>query len=65
MSEPYETLELRFEGCGHIMKIPLLHNPDDSKCFICHPELRDRPMSGKCPKCIGDAEGSSPRHRYS
>jgi hypothetical protein len=36
----YETFELRFEGCNHTMKIPLLHNADDSRCFICHPDLR-------------------------
>jgi hypothetical protein len=34
------------------MKIPLLHNQDDSRCFVCHPELRDQPMSGKCPACV-------------
>jgi hypothetical protein len=51
----YETFELRFEGCKHTMKIPLLHNSDDSRCFICHPELRDKPMSGKCPACVGAA----------
>jgi hypothetical protein len=37
------------------MKIPLLHNQDDSRCFICHPELRDVPASGKCPACISAA----------
>jgi hypothetical protein len=48
----YETFELRSEGCNHTMKIPLLHNADDSLCYICHPELRDRPLPGKCQKCI-------------
>ena len=47
----YETFELRFEGCTHTMKIPLLHNQDDSRCFVCHPELRDVPATGKCPAC--------------
>jgi hypothetical protein len=45
---PYETFDLRFEKC----EIPLLHNSDDSLCYICHPELRDRPLPGKCQKCI-------------
>jgi hypothetical protein len=39
----YETLELRFEDCNHTMKMPLLHNKNDSHRFVCHPELRDRP----------------------
>jgi hypothetical protein len=51
----HETFEMRFEGCNHTMKIPLLHNQDDSRCFICHPELRDQPMSGKCPACVSAA----------
>jgi hypothetical protein len=52
---PYETFELRFEGCNHTMKIPLLHNQDVSRCFICHPELRDIPATGKCPACVSAA----------
>jgi hypothetical protein len=50
---PYETFDLRFEKCEHVLKIPLIHNIDDSRCFICRPELRDRPLPGKCPKCMG------------
>jgi hypothetical protein len=49
---PYETFDLRFEKCEHIQKIPLQHNADDSQCYICHPELRDRPLPGKCPECM-------------
>jgi hypothetical protein len=30
----YETFELRFKGCNHTMKIPLLQNQDDSRCFV-------------------------------
>jgi hypothetical protein len=48
----YETFELRFEDCNHTMKMPLLRNEDDSHCFVCHPELRDRPAHGKCPACV-------------
>jgi hypothetical protein len=51
----YETFELRFEGCNHTMQIPLLHNQDDSRCFVCHPELRDVPAPGKCPACTSAA----------
>jgi hypothetical protein len=47
----YETFELRFE-CGHTRTIPLLHNQNNAECFVCHPELRDVPASGKCPQCI-------------
>jgi hypothetical protein len=32
---PYETFDLHFEKCEHTLKIPLLHNVDDSRCFIC------------------------------
>jgi hypothetical protein len=39
---PYETFDLRFEKCEHVL-IPLTHNVDDSRSFICHPELRDVP----------------------
>ena len=38
---PYETFDLRFEKCEHVLKIPLIHN---SRRYICHPELRDRPF---------------------
>jgi hypothetical protein len=41
------------------LKIPLLHNSDDICCFICHPELRDVPASGKCPACISAGEQES------
>lgn len=51
-----KTIELRFEGCGHKQRIPLFHNPDESRCFICRPELRDRPLPGKCPGCVSAAE---------
>jgi hypothetical protein len=56
---PYETFNLRFEGCGHTMKIPLVHNSDDDRCFVCHPELRDVPASGKCTVCISVAQRDS------
>ena len=55
----HETFELRFEGCNHTMKIPLHHNSDDARCFVCHPELRDVPASGKCPACISAAKHKS------
>jgi hypothetical protein len=48
----YETFELRFEGCDHTRPIPLLHNQNDAECFVCHPELRDVPATGKCPECM-------------
>jgi hypothetical protein len=51
----YETFELRFEGCNHTMKIPLVHKDDDSRCFVCNPELRNVPTPGKCPACISAA----------
>jgi hypothetical protein len=31
---PYESFDLRFEGCNHTMKIPLLHNQDDRRSAI-------------------------------
>jgi hypothetical protein len=50
-----ETFPLHFEGCEHVLNIPLLHNPDPSRCYLCRPELRDRPVTGKCPECISEA----------
>jgi hypothetical protein len=52
---PIETFPLHFEGCEHVLRIPLVHNSDDSRCYLCHPELRDRPVTGKCPECISEA----------
>jgi hypothetical protein len=49
---PYETFDLRFESCGHTVRIPLHHNSDNDRCFVCRPELREVPASGKCPICI-------------
>ena len=51
----YEMFEIRFESCGHTLRIPLLHKEDDRRCYICHPELRDRPAPGKCPACVSAA----------
>ena len=56
---PRETFELRFESCGHTMKIPLQHNSDHDRCFVCHPELRDIPASGKFPACVSAAAHKS------
>ena len=46
-------IELRFRDCPHIVQAPALHDPADnhSQCFVCHPELCERPLPGKCPKC--------------
>jgi hypothetical protein len=55
----HETFELRFEGCGHTMKVSLQHNANDEKCYVCHPELRDVPAPGKCPACLSVAKFKS------
>jgi hypothetical protein len=57
----YETFERRFEGCSHTMRTPLQHDSDQDhdRCFVCHPELRDVPASGKCPACISAAKHKS------
>ncbi len=54
---PYETFPLRFEECGHVLNAPLLHNANANHegCFVCHPELRDVPVGGKCPECVNAA----------
>jgi hypothetical protein len=56
---PHETFELRFDGCGHTRKTPLQHDEDDDKCYVCHPELRDVPVPGKCPACTSAAKFKS------
>jgi len=56
---PYEIFELRFESCGHTMKIPLQHNSDHDRCFVCHLELREVPASGKCQACLTAAAKKS------
>jgi len=35
--------------------LQLVHSSDDMRCYLCHPKLRDRPVSGKCAKCISEA----------
>src|ERR1700747_3337713 len=52
---PIETFPLHFEGCEHVPNIPLVHNSDHSLCYLCHPELHDRPVTGKCPECTSEA----------
>jgi rubrerythrin len=47
-----KTIELRFIDCGHVIKIEnTLHNADHDHCFVCHPELADNPIPGRCPSC--------------
>jgi hypothetical protein len=48
----YETFPLRFEGCGHVLDVPLQHSPNHNHCFVCQPDLRDVPAPGECPPCI-------------
>ena len=43
--------EVRFEGCDHAITIPLLHSAGHVNCFLCQPELLDRPLKGKFPAC--------------
>lgn len=50
MDKPID-FELRFEGCGHVLRIPLMHAAGHVNCFVCRPELRDRPAPGCCPQC--------------
>jgi len=42
-----------FADCGHTRAIPLQHSASDNHahCFLCHPELRNRPIPGRCPSC--------------
>jgi hypothetical protein len=45
--------DLKFQDCPHICKIPLSHGADCTlHCFVCHPEMRDKPYPGKCPSCM-------------
>ena len=55
---PRETFPLHFEGCEHVLNIPLLHNPDHSRCYLCHPELRIVTCL-ESPKCMGEPERES------
>jgi hypothetical protein len=44
--------DLHFTDCPHVSKIPLGHGADcKTHCYICLPELRDRPSPGKCFEC--------------
>jgi hypothetical protein len=56
---PYETFELRFAGCGHVLNVPLQHNAADAQCYVCHPELRDVPAKGACPECASTKREAS------
>jgi hypothetical protein len=43
--------ELKFQGCPHTSQIPLSHGADCKfHCFVCMPELRERPFPGVCPR---------------
>ena len=48
-------IELRFTDCPHVLRWQgwkLVHGSDCSKhCYICMPELREKPIQGKCPDC--------------
>lgn len=48
----YETFPLRFEGCERVVNVPLIHSSHRVTCYVCQPELRDKPVAGKCPNCI-------------
>lgn len=54
MNMHVRSVELRFEDCPHIVEAPALHNPlnNHAECYVCHPELCERPVPGKCPKCL-------------
>jgi hypothetical protein len=60
---PYETFELRFTDCEHVLNVPLIHSTHRVTCYVCEPEMRDVPAKGKCPKCE-DAE-AKPNHECS
>lgn len=60
MSQPAprsRTFTIHFEGCGHNHEMPPPHyhntSNDHSECFLCHPEVADRPWKGECPACFG------------
>jgi hypothetical protein len=36
---PSEAFDLRFEKYEHVLKIPLIHNADDSRCYTWRPQL--------------------------
>lgn len=52
-----ETITLRFRECIHVVTLDPMHNPTDNhaQCYVCHPELLNIPLPGKCPEC--DAGG--------
>jgi hypothetical protein len=52
----YETFQLRFEECEHVLNVPLIHSSHRVTRYVCQPEMRDVPMKGKCPKCMADAK---------
>ena len=51
----WPSFQAMFSGCGHTQPFPLEHNPNKNhtECFVCHPELRKRPLPGRCPSCAG------------
>jgi len=56
-------IELRFTDCPHVLRWEdweLRHGSDCSKhCYICKPELAERPVKGLCPSC-SNAQRSRP-----
>jgi predicted RNA binding protein YcfA (HicA-like mRNA interferase family) len=51
---PGPSFQATYSGCGHKRALPLQHNATDNHahCFVCHPELRARPIPGRCPSCL-------------
>lgn len=51
----WPSFQAMFSGCGHTQPFPLEQNPNKNhtECFVCHPELRKRPLPGRCPSCAG------------
>jgi predicted RNA binding protein YcfA (HicA-like mRNA interferase family) len=58
---PGPSFQAKFAGCGHTWPVRLQHDASDNhaECFVCHSELRTRPIPGRCPSCLAAANTAS------
>jgi hypothetical protein len=56
--ENQPTFTAHFTDCAHNVEIPLVHSAGHKACFLCQPDLRQKPMPGLCPSCYAEKADS-------
>jgi hypothetical protein len=50
-SERETHFDLKFDGCGHVFRVPRGHSSNHVWCFECSQLLRETPWPRLCPNC--------------